>query len=261
MEILGAGNYGVVYKALDTTSPPTDPIHYAVKCLGVVAPNATQGSHQDEREIALHTRAASSIVLELSAGGNLFDAIDTGVFRDNDTFNILCSADGGDIRIADFGLATDCAFSSSTGGSFAPSTPTWAFLTNDGHLRYIFPISDALNELLERYFRPLLHTHPTLLQLRTKIAAMGRYYRALSGHAPAQAGTAPQEAVAEPGQTALPLHQEDTAGILEELKTRWPRRRFGVVWCGERSVIRGVFHSEVSISFRCATPADPSVPD
>ncbi|KAJ7130423.1 kinase-like domain-containing protein [Mycena epipterygia] len=131
-EILGAGTYGTVYKALDTRSSPDMPTHYAIKCLGPVLP--------PQRCATFHRRFSHHgclfIVLELSAGGHLFDAIDHGVFRndtlDQDVFfqlietvrffhergvyhrnlkpeNILCSAEGEDIRIADFGLATDCA--------------------------------------------------------------------------------------------------------------------------------------------------------
>ncbi|KAJ6449810.1 kinase-like domain-containing protein, partial [Mycena vulgaris] len=258
--VLGAGNYGVVYMALDTSSPLDTPAHFAVKCLGPVAPNTTQGSRHDEREIKLHTQCSQHpnvatlhrrfcyqgflfIVLELSAGGNLFDAIDGGVFRNNDALvrdvflqlidtvrfchergiyhrdikpeNILCSAEGGDIRLADFGLAIDCGLpSSSAGGSFSYMTPesvtlgsesesydpsqsdVWAlcitlinimsalypwrkaidsdtgfeaFLTDGDYLRRLAPISDPLNDLLERCFRPVPQTRPTLLQLRTEI--------------------------------------------------------------------------------------------
>ncbi|KAJ7695430.1 hypothetical protein B0H17DRAFT_1055878 [Mycena rosella] len=48
VQALGAGSYEVVYKALDTTSPPDAPSYYAVKCLGF-------GSRQDKYEIELHT--------------------------------------------------------------------------------------------------------------------------------------------------------------------------------------------------------------
>ncbi|KAJ7469672.1 kinase-like domain-containing protein [Mycena latifolia] len=144
LEVLGAGSYGVVYKALDASSPLEAPVHYAVKCLGA-------GSRYDKREIDLHTvcsphpsiitlhrqfytRGFLCVVLELAAG-DLWAPIEAGVFEDNDalikqTFlqlldavrychqrgihhrdlkpeNILCNADGTDVRIADFGLAVD----------------------------------------------------------------------------------------------------------------------------------------------------------
>ncbi|KAJ6453347.1 kinase-like domain-containing protein [Mycena sanguinolenta] len=266
-QVLGSGNYGVVYKALDTSSLPDAPIHYAVKCLGSVRPDSPEGSRHDEREIKLHTLCSDNlhiatlhrrfchagflfIVLELSAGGHLFDAIDTGVLKNNDTLvrdvflqlidavrychdrgvyhrdlkpeNILCSADANEIRIADFGLATDCGLPSTTaGGSVSYMSPEsltlgreseayeprqsdiWAlciillnmmsglypwrkaidadagfdaFLTDDEYLRGLFPISDPLNDLLERCFRPVPHARPTLLQLRSEIAAMDQLF-------------------------------------------------------------------------------------
>ncbi|KAF8142908.1 kinase-like domain-containing protein, partial [Mycena galopus ATCC 62051] len=259
--ILGAGTYGVVYQGLDTGSPLNAPVHYAVKCLGPIHPHSAQGSRHDEREIKLHQLCSDQpevvtlyrrfthegflfIVLELSTGGHLFDAIDTGIFKNDDALvrdvflrlinavhschergvyhrdlkpeNILCSADGSNIRIADFGLATDCPLlSTCAGGSVSYMSPEsltlgreseayeprqsdiWAlcvillnmmsglypwrkavdsdfgfdaFLTDAGYLRGRFPISRALNDLLERCFRPVPHTRPTLLQLRTEIA-------------------------------------------------------------------------------------------
>ncbi|KAJ7751486.1 kinase-like domain-containing protein, partial [Mycena maculata] len=190
------------------------------------------------------------IVLELSTGGHLFDAISGGIFQQNDMLvrhvflqlidatrfchergvyhrdlkpeNILCSAEGKDIRIADFGLATECVLSSSSaGGSLSYMCPesltlgseseayepwqsdVWAlciillnmmsglypwrkavdadvgfeaFLTDGGYMRRTFPISDQLNELLERCFRPVPHTRPTLLQLRTEIVSIDKLF-------------------------------------------------------------------------------------
>jgi serine/threonine protein kinase len=113
------------------------------------------------------------IVLELSAGGHLFDAIDAGVFRQNDTLvrhvfielidtvrfchekgvyhrdlkpeNILCSADGGDIRIADFGLAMDTSLpSSSAGGSFSYMSPGSSVY---GHLVFIYVLIPRFQSL------------------------------------------------------------------------------------------------------------------
>ncbi|KAJ7469635.1 kinase-like domain-containing protein, partial [Mycena latifolia] len=144
LEVLGAGSYGVVYKALDASSPPEAPIYYAVKCLGA-------GTRYDKREIDLHnvcsphpsiitlhrqfyTRGFLCVVLELAAG-DLWAPIEAGMFENNNTLvkqvflqlldairychqrgihhrdlkpeNILCNADGTDVRIADFGLAVD----------------------------------------------------------------------------------------------------------------------------------------------------------
>ncbi|KAJ7749580.1 kinase-like domain-containing protein, partial [Mycena maculata] len=251
IEVLGAGSYGVVYKALDVTSPPDAPAHYAVKCLGY-------GSRYDIREIELHaicsphacvislhrqfyTHGCLCVVLELSAC-DLWAAVDDGVFHNNNTLvkqtfielldavrfchqrgvhhrdlkpeNILCSTDGSSIRIADFGLAVDdelpCSDPAGTAAYMTPEMFTlgrkgtyepaqsdiWAcciillnlmsgdfpwrkaidsdhgwdaFLTDGDYLRRTFPISDELNELLERCFRPVAHTRPTLLQLRFEI--------------------------------------------------------------------------------------------
>ncbi|KAJ7695431.1 kinase-like domain-containing protein, partial [Mycena rosella] len=135
--------------------------------------------------------------------------------RDLKPDNILSSADGTDIRIADFGTAVDDDLpSSSAGGTRTYMTPdmthpaltyepfqsdVWAccitslnmrsgsfpwrkavssddgwnaFITDDNYLRSKFPISDPLNDLFERCFRPVVSTRPTLLQLRFEIANM-----------------------------------------------------------------------------------------
>ncbi|KAK7035789.1 kinase-like protein [Favolaschia claudopus] len=258
-DILGSGNFGVVYKALDRSSAGRVPTYYAVKCLGTVVDDAGSGSRADEREIRLHAQCSTHpniatlhrrfshqgflfVVLELSAGGHLWDVIDTGAFINNDGLvrevflqlidtvrdmhekgvchrdlkpeNILCAADGSSLRIADFGLATDApGLCTSAGGSLAYMTPesieresydphqsdAWAlciillnmmsglypwrrandtdvgfeaFLEDERYLRTIFPISDQLDDLLERCFRPVALARPSLLQLRTEIASM-----------------------------------------------------------------------------------------
>ncbi|KAJ7151180.1 kinase-like domain-containing protein [Mycena filopes] len=163
MHVLDAGSYGVVYKALDTTSPT--PAYFAVKCLGPTTQHTT-------REVELHSLCSPHasvstlhrqfysygchcIVLELSVG-DLWASIEDGVFTDNNalvkqTFlqildavrfchqrgvhhrdlkpaNILCNADGSDIRIADFGLALDdelpCAVAAGTSSYMTPESLT-----------------------------------------------------------------------------------------------------------------------------------------
>ncbi|KAJ7637157.1 kinase-like domain-containing protein, partial [Roridomyces roridus] len=51
-----------------------------------------------------------------------------------------------------------------------------AFLTDEFYLRRRFPISDTLNDLLERCFRPVPTTRPSLLQLRLEIGKMQEFF-------------------------------------------------------------------------------------
>ncbi|KAJ7140511.1 kinase-like domain-containing protein [Mycena crocata] len=123
VQLLGCGSFAKVYKALDTTSSPDDPVFYAVKgCL---------------ISLYFHSRRRRRVhvyVLDLGAG-NLLDAIlqhhiyvdrpalvkeaftevlnavaqchKRGVFhRDLKTSNILCGVTRTGIQLVDFGLAT-----------------------------------------------------------------------------------------------------------------------------------------------------------
>ncbi|KAJ7128653.1 kinase-like domain-containing protein, partial [Mycena epipterygia] len=129
LEVFGAGLYGVVYKALDTTSSPTSPTYYAVKCLGF-------GTDHDQRGISLHTACSSHpSIITFHRQFYTHGCLCNGVFENNNVLikevfpqlvdavcfchqrgvhhrdlkpeNILYSADGTNVRIADFGFAVD----------------------------------------------------------------------------------------------------------------------------------------------------------
>lgn len=159
LEVLGAGAYGKVYKAVDNRSDGTQ-AYYAVKCL--LKPEV--GTRQEDfqiREFALHKQVCDHmnivtfhkvlydkvyvyVVLDLVEGGDLFSAItekqlfrhdsdlvklafiqlldavhhchEQSVFhRDIKPENVLCSKDGRDIRLADFGLSTQSRVSQDFG--------------------------------------------------------------------------------------------------------------------------------------------------
>ncbi|KAJ6546273.1 kinase-like domain-containing protein [Mycena vulgaris] len=218
LDVLGAGSYGVGYRALDAQSPSDTPAYYAVKCLGF-------GTRYDKREIDPHTMCSEcsphpsiltfhrqfythgclcvTVVLELSAG-DLWDAIETGVFdgnnilveqvflqlidaarfchergihhRDQKPENILCSQDGTNVRVADFGMALDeelpCSVvggsnSYMTPGAVASSDPCWhSFLSHDHYLSRNCAISAQLNDLLRRCFNPIPAERPSLVEQR-----------------------------------------------------------------------------------------------
>ncbi|KAK0193730.1 kinase-like domain-containing protein [Armillaria mellea] len=151
LEHLGSGAYGKVYRALDTASPSSNPVYYAVKCMSKYE-KGTRGDLQQLKEFALHAKVAVHpnivtfhdviydhafvyVVLNLCSGGDLHSAIiEKRLFYKNDELlrtaflqiidavhfchqhhvfhrdlkpdNILCSADGKEIFLADFGLAT-----------------------------------------------------------------------------------------------------------------------------------------------------------
>ncbi|KAJ6522282.1 kinase-like domain-containing protein [Mycena capillaripes] len=149
--MIGAGAYGKLYKALDTTSPSSSSTFYAVKCLRRPNLSSHDAKFQD-RERALHYRVSCHpnvvtlrrhftdaehvfMVMDLCVGGDMYCAILDGVYRRNALLiqrvlsdltdavrfchsrgvyhrdlkpeNILVNYDGGNPRIADFGLSSD----------------------------------------------------------------------------------------------------------------------------------------------------------
>ncbi|KAJ6604035.1 kinase-like domain-containing protein, partial [Mycena sp. CBHHK59/15] len=160
LQLLGAGGFGKVYKAIDTTSFPDSPIFYAVKCMHRYEAGSKEAQIQ-ANELMVHQMISDHphvvtlhrlfstdehvfVVLDLSTGGDLFDALVTReVYRANPNLikrafgelldaveachrnsifhrdlkpeNILCNSAGTDIRLADFGLATQVAVSSQFG--------------------------------------------------------------------------------------------------------------------------------------------------
>ncbi|KAK7064645.1 kinase domain-containing protein [Favolaschia claudopus] len=160
LALLGSGAYGKVYKALDTTSPPHDPVYYAVKCMLLHQADSREAQIQ-ENELMLHqmvsghprvvkfhrhfyTKTFVFVVLDLCSGGDFFSAmVEREVYRGNPVVikkafgelidavehihrnsvyhrdikpeNILCNEAGTDIRLADFGLATQVSLSNQFG--------------------------------------------------------------------------------------------------------------------------------------------------
>lgn len=101
VSILGSGAYGVVYLALDKTSPVTQPAWYAIKCLAKAGLDTRQRKFQ-RREIALHQLASTHsgvvtlhsvieesdfifVVLDFCPDGDLFAMItEQQIFLGND---------------------------------------------------------------------------------------------------------------------------------------------------------------------------------
>ena len=167
--ILGAGAFGVVYRAIDTRSGA----HYAVKCV-----EKAHSDHYQTRESQLHSRVSSHpnvltfhreidaghyafFVYDLCAGDlytlirkltffredeliksvfiQIIDALDfchsRGVYhRDLKPENILVSSLSGDIEvfIADFGLATTNKMTASSCGTPCFMSPGMHYLFNCG---------------------------------------------------------------------------------------------------------------------------------
>ncbi|TFY80372.1 hypothetical protein EWM64_g3642 [Hericium alpestre] len=124
VSILGYGGYGVVYRAIDTSSNSPNPPTYAVKCLiHAQMRNATRQRRLHIQEITLHQLASvhphvvtlhrvveedgcTFIVMDYSV-----DAVEfchsLGIYhRDLKPENVLCFSGGLRLAITDFGLAT-----------------------------------------------------------------------------------------------------------------------------------------------------------
>jgi serine/threonine protein kinase len=171
--LVGCGGYGKVYKALDTTSAHEAPMYYAVKCMHRHEAGSREAKIQ-ENELAVHRMVSAHprvitlhrqfstdefvfVVLELSTGGDFFDALvarkcyhgnptlikkafgelldavefchrNSVYHRDIKPENILCNSAGTDIRLADFGLACQLSvsrdFGCGTGFFMSPGMPS-----------------------------------------------------------------------------------------------------------------------------------------
>src|ERR1700761_4440495 len=91
VSLIGAGAYGKVYKARDTTAAPDEVPFYAVKCMPRYQPDTREAAIQ-ENELIVHSMLSDHprvitfhrffvthdfvfVVLELSTGGDLFNAM------------------------------------------------------------------------------------------------------------------------------------------------------------------------------------------
>ncbi|KAJ7167982.1 kinase-like domain-containing protein [Mycena filopes] len=117
VQLLACGGFAKVYKALDTASPPENPVFYAVKCMQNGAPGSLLVStlkNETDNMLDLIFRGQVYVdrpALVKQAFLEVLDAVaqchDAGVFhRDIKPQNILCTSAGTGIRLADFGMTT-----------------------------------------------------------------------------------------------------------------------------------------------------------
>ncbi|KAK0213772.1 kinase-like domain-containing protein [Armillaria fumosa] len=253
VDLLGSGNYGQVYKALDVEAI-NNFAYFAVKCIEI---DDSKRATAVSKEIVSHATVSRHpnivtyrstwveedyifMVMDYCPGGELHNAIwEKKVFYRNDSLvkqvflqvidavqhchanqvfhrdikpeNILCSEDGTQVFLADFGLATceddytfrgagtlpykspECLGEDFKSPTYSTrSSDVWAlgvvlinmmisdpcfnyFLCNPDYFLKIFPITHAVNQVLLRVFDVCSSKRITLPELRAEISNIDRF--------------------------------------------------------------------------------------